>query len=317
MKYFPLVLIIMLIVSCSSKNQSTEQSQAKDSLYVPTEINTVVGIGKVEPKSGIVDLASGVGGIVQSVNKQSGDTVEKGAVIITLKQNDDQLNVQKLRNQIATQRQQIQSDQIAVNQYKVQLQNKKQNLTTSKKLAQTGAETKENVASLQTEKAVLRVQLAQSRKAVSIDQSKLNTLQTQLKSAENTLQEKTIKAPSDGVLLSMDAQVGGAIQSLASFASFAPKGPWVVHGEADEMFANRLEIGLGVSIHYIGNAHIITTGKIIYLSPDLSNKSIFTDVPGEQQDRRVRRFKVLLDSPDHLLINSKVECNIHLKNGKP
>lgn len=317
MKYVLFIPIILLIVSCDSGRQSTQKVRSKDSLTIPEDIHTIVGIGRVEPEKGIVNLASEAGGIVQSVNKHAGDTVRKGAVILMLKQNDAKLKMQQLKDQILTQQRQMQSDQIVVNQYKAQLQNKTQTLATSEKLAQTGAETRENVASLKTEKKVLEVQLAQREKAVSIDRSKISTLQTQLKSAENTLREKTVRAPSDGILLSMDAKAGGAIEPLTSFATFAPKGPWVVHGEADEMFANRLAIGQQVSIRYIGNVNTITTGEIIYLSPDLSNKSLFTDAPGEKQDRRVRRFKVLLDSTGRLLLNSKVECNIHLKNESP
>jgi len=156
------------------------------------------------------------------------------------------------------------------------------------------------------------VQLNKSKQTVAVSKAQLRELRAQLKSAQNSLHQKTIKAPSDGILLSIDAKSGSAIQALESFATFAPEGKWVVHGEADEMFANRLKKGQRVRIHYIGNSSTITNGKIISLSPKLSNKSFFTDVPGEQQDRRVRRFKVLLDSADHLLINAKVECEIHL-----
>ncbi len=317
MKYLPFLVLFILLFSCNSKNEQATGTRGKDTLTVPKKVQKVVGIGKIEPLNGLVNLASDAGGIVYSINRQAGDTVKKGTLILTLKQREADLEVQQLKDQIATQQQQLESDKIAVRQYKIQLQNKEQTLKTSKKLAETGAETRENVENLITDKKVLEVQLAQSQKVVSIDHSKIKTLQTQLQSAEHKLKEKTIRAPSDGVILNMNAQIGSAIEPLTSFATFAPAGPRVVHGEADEMFANKLRIGQQAKVHYIGDAHTITTGEIIYLSPELSNKSLFTDAPGEKQDRRVRRFKVLLDHPDNLLLNSKVECIIYLKNENP
>src|SRR5690625_4902334 len=112
MKYVLFIPILFLIVSCDSGHQSTQKVRSRDSLTVPEDIDTIVGIGKVEPEKGIVNLASEAGGIVQSVNKLAGDTVKKGAVILTPQQNDARLKMQQLKDQILTQQRQMQSDQI-------------------------------------------------------------------------------------------------------------------------------------------------------------------------------------------------------------
>lgn len=317
MKPVSLLLLLAFLAACRPEQPPSGTGQAKDSLSVPADIGVVVGIGKVEPEGGIVELASEAGGIVQSVDCRVGDTLRQGDIIISLKSEDAALRVQQLKDQLATQGQQVEADQIAVGQYQAQLQHNAQTLATSKHLVKSGAETRQQVEALETDKKVLEVQLARSRKTVAVSRAKADELRSQLKTAENTLREKTVTAPSDGVLLSMDAKAGGAVQPLESFAAFAPAGPMVVQGEADEMFANRLTKSQKVSIRYIGNTRVITTGVITALSPQLSNKSLFTDVPGERQDRRVRRFKVLLDSTDHLLINTKVECNIYIQHPEP
>lgn len=315
MKNASIIFILLFLASCSQKNEADKNANVKkDSLALPTQVDVVVGIGKVEPENGIVNLASSTGGIVSSVNNQAGDSLKKGQVIVTLDHKDAALQVQQISNQIATQQQQVLADQIAIGKYKDQLEDKQKTLTTSEKLAQTGAETRQNVESLKTDLKVLQVQLNQSKKTAVVSQSKVKELRAQLETVQNNVREKTIKAPSNGVLLSINAQVGGAIQQLESFAKFAPQSPTVIHGEADEMFANKLMLGQEVTVHYIGDSHTITTGRINFLAPNLSNKSLFTDEPGEQQDRRVRQFKVLLDSTDHLLLNTKVECTIHLKS---
>ncbi len=312
-----IVLVSLLLFSCSAKRSPAEEGQAKDSALVPARITEVVGIGKVEPEAGIVHLAAEVGGIVKSVALQAGDRIKKGGVILTLAHTDAALKVRQIKKQMATQQQQVEADRIATGQYRLQLQEKTSILSTSEKLLQSGAETRQNVQKLRTDIKVLQVQLAKSEKAVAIGQSKLAELRAQWRAAEHTLEEKTIKAPADGVVLHINVEVGSAIQPLESFGTFAAKGPLVVHGEADELFANRLAIGQKVSIHHIGAKQTITTGTVSTLAPALSNKSLFTDVPGELQDRRVRRFKVRLDSTANLLINTKVACTIYLKNARP
>ncbi len=314
MKIFSILSFLLLLTACNSDEATAENKSQQDSISAPQQVNIVVGIGKVEPIGGVVNLASNSGGIVASILKQAGDSLKAGDTIVALQQNDLALKVDEIQAKMQTQKEQIASNKVAVGQYKAQLEEKNKTLKVSQKLVQSGAETNENVSALKTDKKVLEVELNKSQKAVAVSQSQLNELQAQLKSAENKLQDQLIKAPSDGILLGIDTKKGEAIQPLESFATFAAEGPIVVHGEADELFANRLEIGQRVKVHYIGNPRTITTGKIIYLSPILSNKSLFTDVPGEQQDRRVRRFKVLLDSTNNLLINTKVECNIDLNS---
>lgn len=313
MKMISILSLFVLLSACGSNDSTSKDDSKTDTLSVPKQVNIVVGIGKVEPKEGIVSLASNSGGIVDSVPKHAGDTMKKGETILSLQQEDLRLKVDEIKAKIQTQQEQIESNKVAVGQYKAQLQDKEATLKVSEKLVKSGAETNQNVSALKTEKKVLEVELNKSQQQVAVSQSRLNELQAQLNSTQNNLQNQSINAPTDGVLLSIEAKKGEAIQPLESFATFAGNGPLVVHGEADEMFANKLQIGQDVKVHYIGSQETITTGKIIYLSPTLSNKSLFKDVPGEQQDRRVRKFKVLLNKTNNLLINTKVECKIYLK----
>jgi hypothetical protein len=39
---------------------------------------------------------------------------------------------------------------------------------------------------------------------------------------------------------------------------------------------------------------------------------LFTDQSGEKEDRRVRTIKIMLDRPDRLLLNARVECVIDI-----
>ncbi|MCO5248739.1 MAG: HlyD family efflux transporter periplasmic adaptor subunit [Chitinophagales bacterium] len=310
----PLSLILLfsaVLISCHSEKEKVPVIDVEHT--VPKEINQVVGIGRVRPLAGIVELAVEENGIVQDVRKQEGDSVKKGEVIIILNTSNASLKKQQINDQIRTQNEQIKVDETGIQELNFQLSNLNKTIKTSEALLKKGAETKENLDALYTDKKVLESKIEQSKKVVSVGQTKVRELQTQEALAENIIGKSIVKAPSDGVLLTQDAKVGAALHALEAFASFAPDSPWIVEAEVDEMFANRLQIGQKVNIHYIGQNEVISTGTISSLSPYLSNKSLFSDEPAEKQDRRVRRLKVKIDHTDNLLLNSKVECNIQIQ----
>jgi hypothetical protein len=53
---------------------------------------------------------------------------------------------------------------------------------------------------------------------------------------------------------------------------------------------------------------------VYFTSSFLKKKSLFTDQSGEKEDRRVRTIKLLLDAPENLLLNARVECVIDISN---
>lgn len=303
------LLTIVTLVGCHSKK---ETETTRPALEVPEKVDVVIGIGRVLPEEGIVNLATEIAGIIDRVNKISGDSVQKGAVIISLNQSDAKLEILKLQNEIQAQRHLIQSNESLTRQYRVQLSHKDEVVSVSRELVESGNETLENLRNYEMERGVIQNQLEQNLESTNVNRMKLRELEVMLDLAKNQLEKLSVRAPFDGILLTQDAQVGAAIQPFQSFAKFAISSPLIVEGEADEMFANRLEIGQNVKIHYLGNEKVIAEGVIFSLSPDLSNKSLFNDEPDELQDRRVRKFKVRLTTMENLLLNSKVECNIQI-----
>jgi hypothetical protein len=57
-------------------------------------------------------------------------------------------------------------------------------------------------------------------------------------------------------------------------------------------------------------------GEIVYLSPYLKKKSLFSDDSSNMEDRRVREVRVRLSGNPDLLINSRVEVVVDLKQSK-
>lgn len=308
------VLLFILIASFFMACNSGEKEETSEkSLSIPEKVSQVVGVGRILPEGGIVDLATDQAGIINQVEKFSGDSVKEGETILILNQSDATLEVQRLQNEITAQQHLIESNDLLVKQYQTQLEHKEEEVTTGKELFTSGNETRAYVRNAETERDVLKNQILQNGKTGDVNRAKLKEMETQLRQAQDNLDKLSVKAPFDGVLLAQDAKVGAALQPFQSFARLASDSPLLVEGEVDEMFANRLEIGQKVSVHYLGNKETIAQGVISYLSPDLKNKSLFNEEPNELQDRRVREFKVRLDEMDHLLLNSKVECNIQIQ----
>jgi hypothetical protein len=78
------------------------------------------------------------------------------------------------------------------------------------------------------------------------------------------------------------------------------------------MFAGRVKEGQIAEITLVGDNKVIATGKVIRTAPYLKRKSLFSELPGDREDRRVREVWILLDDNAGLLFNMQVECKIKL-----
>ena len=306
-----LITISVGLASCGNRT-SEEKNIATDSLNQHIEIEKVTGIGKVEPLNGLLDLASDEGGVIESINKMEGDSLEKGDVILSFDTKEETIQLQNLNIQIATQKQRVEQDRANERQYEIALREKSTNLKVSEELAQSGAETRQQVEILRKEQDVLKANLEAAQKSTATNRLIIQELENEIDQLESSRSSKLITAPSNGVLLSLNAEIGKAVEAYASIGQFAADEPLIIHGEVDELFSDKIKVGQTVSIHLIGSNEKIASGKIISLSPILQNKSLFYDEPGERNDRRIRRFKASLDQEASLLINKKVACVIEL-----
>jgi len=302
-------LIILILISCGGNSKTTETQKIDTASQT---IQKIVGIGKVEPLNGLVDLASNEGGMIQKINKKEGDSVKNEELILSFNTEKEKIQLQKIAIQISIQKQRIKQDQATEKQLEAELREKVSALKISEELVQSGAETRQNIEILRKEQDVLTANLEAAQENTLSDKLKIQELQNEIKQLTQSTGEKSIKAPANGVLVSLNAEIGKVIEPYTPIGQFAADEPLVIHGEVDELFADKIRIGQPVSIHLIGNSEEIAKGKVMSVSPILQNKSLFYDKPGETSDRRVRRFKVNLDISSNLLINKKVECIIYL-----
>ena len=125
---------------------------------------------------------------------------------------------------------------------------------------------------------------------------------------------KFIKAPSNGLLLSLDITLGSLVTSQKSIGAFAPESPLSAWCEIDELFANKVHVGQKAYVRQQGTTEPLAQGSVSFVGPSLRRKSIFSDEVGDLQDRRVREVRIILDQEANILIGSRVECIILLQD---
>lgn len=301
-------LFVFILFSC--KNSSNDQKE-QDALETP--VTSVVGIGKVLPKGGIVELSVTRGNKVSKLYKHLGDTVEVGDILFEMEAVNEKLQVQQSNAALKTAEQNIQSLNYDIEAAEVKLSALKREFELSKRLLQVKAETsqkvfQDSIAYVEQMAFVKRQKQNYLAQKASLTEKRI-ALQTNQVAAEDL----SFRALQKGVLIRFDVTVGSVLNPNVSFGELAPSIELVVEGELDELYANRLRKGQKVDLVLVGQTDVLAKGIVDFVGASLQNKSIIYETVGEASDRRVRRFTVrITQGHEQLLINQKVECKIHL-----
>ncbi len=310
------IIASFLIFGCGGKDNSAENIKNSDDNSVMNQAQSapkeIVGIGKVEPENEIINLAAASGGVIIEIYKKDGEKVKQGEELLKLDDEIERIRIVQLKSQLKTQQTQIEYEKAASKEIEVNLANKNKTLVSVRNLLKKGAETGQNADDFETEVKTLEINLEKSEISVHLAQNKLTELNDQLKLYEAEANKKTLRSPFTGVILEMLVKKGSAINQFQNYADFAPEGSKIIKAEVDELFCKMLKEGQSVDIRYLGSSNNIASGKIIFLSPFLKKKSLFSEKANDQEDRRVREVKIAFNENSDLFLNSKVECIIKL-----
>jgi len=315
---FYLVIVPLIITACSGGNEGKEKpgaaSHTVNSAIV--DVSEVVGVGKVEPEKEIISLAAATGGIVKEIYRNDGDSIRKDEPLVRLDDELELIRVSQLRSQFNSQKSQVDIDKLNLRESEARLSNKKKLLESVRVLALKGAETMQTLDDLETEVTTLYFTVEKYSASVILSASRLRELAEQVRYAEAEASKKILRSPYEGLLLEMHIEKGSAVNQFEKFAEVAPSGPMTVRTEVDELFAGRLRQGLDADIRFVGSDSVVARGKVIFLSPYLKKKSLFSQKADEQEDRLVREVRIKLEGDNRLILNSKVESVIKLKNSQ-
>ncbi len=302
------LLFTLLLVSCNNKKPAENTAVSTNSIA----ISQVVGVGKIEPENEIIQLSSEVSGIVDKIYKNENDSVQAGDIIIELKHTIEDANLTQFKSAVAVQESQIKVDADALKELQFRYENSYTELQRLKNLLAKGAETQQVVDNATTEMQSFNANLSKLQATLEVSKMKWQESKTQVATAAAQLQQKYIKASVKGIILEINIQPGNYIDSKQIIAQLNPEGKTIAVCEIDELFADKIITGQNAVIRNYGALDTLTTGKVSFAASFLKKKSLFTDQPGEKEDRRVREIKISLDNPGTILLNSRVECVVLL-----
>jgi len=315
MKHFFLtMLLISIFTACD--NKSEKENQEKEIAKQTIAFNQIVGIGKVIPENDIIQLSSPVNGIVRKIYKTENDTVGIGTVILELDHQLEDAKLVQLNNELKTQAAQIKVDEANVTDYDAKINNAKPELQHLQNLLLKGAETQQTVDDATTSLKSLNANLTRLEASVNVSKSKLQETKAAVNTARIERDQKIITSPVNGRMLELTVLIGGSVAIQQSFAQINPEGKTIAICEIDEMNAEKIFVGQKGWIRNVGSTDSLSTGIVYFTSSFLNKKSLFTDQSGEKEDRRVRTIKMMLDHPDNLLLNTRVECVIDISGNQ-
>jgi len=308
--YLSLLLFISIVSSCG--NKEVKEQNAADKLKDSSAVNQVVGIGKIEPENDIIQLSSPVNGIVHKILKNENDSVNKGTPILELDHELEDGKVKQLAGEVNTQVNQIKVDEASVGEYEAKYNNAVAELQRLQRLLAKGAETQQAVDDATANMKSFQSNFKRLQASVTVSKSKLMQSKAAFQVAEIEREQKIIKSPVDGKILEISTLIGGSIDTRQSFVQISPEGKTIAVCEVDELYADKVSIGQKAWIRNVGSLDTLSSGTVYQALSFLKKKSLFTDQSGEKEDRRVRTIKIMLDQPDKLLLNARVECVIDI-----
>jgi multidrug efflux pump subunit AcrA (membrane-fusion protein) len=313
-----IVLMLSLLVACGgkeaeSKADASGKGTAKTAASKPDpNVTEVSGIGRVEPEGQIIPLAANDAGVVTQVFVKEGSLVKTGDMLLELDHRILDAQIDQARRRLTTQAARIRTDEKSLLDAQLRLANLKSNLGRTENLVKGGAEIGQNLTDQRNEQQLQENGIARWQTVIETDRAQLRELEGDIAVLTQQLAYKAVRAPMDGRLLTIKALPGSFVSSQVPFADFAPTGKSIVRTEIDEMYAAKVQLNQAVVISEMGTNRELARGHVIYAADFLKRKSLFSELAGEMEDRRVREVHVLIDSGEPLLYNSRVECRITL-----
>ncbi|MFP4470431.1 MAG: HlyD family secretion protein [Bacteroidales bacterium] len=300
--------MLFLMFSCNNEDKNRKDNNTMD----PDSVKVISGYGRVGAYNEITGITSEVNGLVKEIYHEEGDTVREGDAIFSLRHQDAQTMLSRLSAEISSAELAIDITKQTLETAKKTAENKETHFQRVKKAFEDGTQSRQGVdnARLQMEQAQgrtdeLQLQIRQQR-------HDLQSLRQQYRQRELDLEKHFIKAPGDGIILDLDIDRNDAVKALQPVGEFRYAGPAAIEAEIDELYAARIDSGQQAYAIPYGRSDTVAWGTLTQTSPQLSQKSMFSDESTGFLDRRVRTVEIRIDSTaGEILIGQRV--NVFIK----
>jgi len=307
------ILTIVLSIGCSPQDDEKPNEIVVEDNYVPVEVadvsvdtifNEVSFSGKVYPDKDLMVLPK-VPGKVTAVNVVVGQNVKKGDILFTLDKEDVEKQVEQAR--VA-----LNGAKTSYELNKEKIENAKENFERTKKLYEEGA-----VSQSQFEQA----QLAASDKSLEAAQIQVNQAQLAYDQAIDALNNLTVTAPSDGIVSSVNIEVGEMASNAQPAITIVDVNKIFVQINVPENIINEIKTEQEVSVIIESVSKEPIAGKIDSINPAADARTqlypvkIYIQNPNDMiKPGMFAKVKLNTDKRDNVLvINSEAVLQ---KNGE-
>ena len=216
-------------------------------------------------------------------------------------------------SKLAAQTAEIESATAQLSSIKIKTNNLRVKLERTQKNVASEADTKQNLDNAQSDYDQSMADIDRYNAMLLSEQAKLNQNKTDVAVVQAEIEQRKIKAPSNGVILNMDLTEGSSVTNSKSLFDFAPESALTVLCEVDELFADKVKMGQPAFIRNQGMNEKLAEGEVIFVGSYLKKKSLFSDDSGNMEDRRVREVRISVKNNKQLIFNSRVEAVIDIR----
>lgn len=296
----------------------------------------IAGLGVVEPKSGEIDLAGLMPGVISVINVQEGDSVAKDQILAELVNDDLKAKVAQAKAQLTIRKAELDrvrngAREQEIMQAKAQLKQEEGALSLLKlqfdrrrKLARAGAVSQEafNTAESALIAGQQRRDAAEQALSLLVEGSRSEDLmasgaqvdlaQHQLEEAEAALGKSYIRASTDGIVLRLYREPGEALstQPASPIIQIGDTSRLVVRAQIDEADIGMLKVGQKATVTAQALGGKSLEGVVRRISPRVGAKTIVAGSPTEKRDARVLDVMIDLQPDAKLPVSLRVDVFI-------
>jgi HlyD family secretion protein len=305
------LIIIVFVIGCKQPDDK-KKTPVLTPQQIQQQATKVVGVARIEPENGIIDLKAGTDGKIISLLVKENDVVKKGQLLAVTDNSIYEAQLTQSAAKLQTQQAVIKTAQAQSTTIKTDWENAQRNYELNKKLFASKALTQDELDNSLYKMNKLQKDFEKTLADINQAKAKIGELNADINYYKTNLNQKRITASADGKILSLDVKAGYYVSANAKLGDFAPAGDIIAVTEVDEIFADRVSPGMKAEVQSQSTGEVLGKGEIVFVAAYLKKKSLFEDET-TKEDRRVREVHIRLEPGSKVLIGARVDCIIFLK----
>lgn len=301
-------LLLCSFCSCTENNGKVE----KQTVIRQTEITSITGIARIEPENGLLSMYANSNGRINRITTLENERITEGTTLLYLDNSVEKALLDVEQSKIKAQNAAIEATSRNAESVKYDLDKAKNDLRLNERLFEAKGITRQALNDSRANVEKLTSDYARAVAERNQQASALNEIQANINYRHALLEDKTLTAAFAGHVLQWEVHNGDYVTMGQKLGQFAPEGSLVAVTEIDELFQDRIKTGMKADVYSQLNGERIGMGIVVYVADYLKKKSLFSD-ENTVEDRRVKEVRIRLDENSKVVINSKVDCTIHLK----